>query len=277
MNRIDAQQSGGFPLETDTLDFLQNSFTALQSLVALGGDNFIVSGCQVQANNVSAGWVVINGELLPFKAGLLQTKVVIIESKAPRNFENGTNKVVFYDRYAQFGTGDSFVLFADLARIKDLKTFRNLPGQVSSAIDLDSDLHIATSKAVKAVYDALKNQIKPGMIMIWPGSKETIPEGWGMCDGADGRPDLRNFFIRGAGDRFAVGEDGGEETHTLTIAEIPAHDHGVTETVGGIDFGSGSSRNSNTNAYGAKTALTGSGMPHNNVPPFIALNYIIKL
>lgn len=277
MNRIDTQQAGGFPLETDTLDFMQKSFTALQALVSLGGDHYILSGCTVQSGNVSDGWVVINGELMPFKGGLLQSKVIIKENLGSRTFENGVNKVVFYERFAQFGSGDSSVPFSDLVNIKDLKTFRNLPHLASNEIQLDSELHLATSKALKTVYDALKNQFPQGGIIIWSGLIPNIPTGWALCDGIAGRPDLRNRFVLGSGGRYAHQQTGGAETHTLSINEMPAHDHYYNTSQGGIDFGSGSSRNSNTNHYGSSTGQTGGNMAHNNMPPFYALAYIIKL
>lgn len=275
MNRIDAQQSGGFPLETDTLDFLQKSFTALQSMASLGGDDFILSGCVAQGTNVADGWVVIKGELLPFIGGLQQTKVVIKENKATRNFENGANKVVFYERYAQFGTGEDFTLFSDLVRIKDLKTFRNLPHQSSNEIGLDSELHLATSKAVKAVYDALKNQIPVGGIIMWSGSIATIPIGWALCDGVGGRPKLIDRFIIGAGNDFAVGDFDGERTHKLTIDEMPRHSHGYREY---SDVpGDTGDNDDHQGFYYSQTSAVGGDQPHNNMPPYFALAYIIKL
>lgn len=75
-----------------------------------------------------------------------------------------------------------------------------------------------------------------------------------------------------------LGETGGEKTHTLTTEEIPSHQHqlnGYTETpnqgsqyylsVKGVD------------SYGSSnTGNTGGGQPHNNLQPYITLNYIIK-
>lgn len=44
------------------------------------------------------------------------------------------------------------------------------------------------------------------MIVIWSGAIVDIPAGWALCDGNNGTPDLRNKFIIGAGDTYAVND-----------------------------------------------------------------------
>lgn len=278
MNKVEFQQTGGFPLETDTLDFLQAGLATIQALTALGGDNYIVSGCVVAGANTSDGYVVINSELLPFRGGLNQTKVVVREIVTPRSFQNGTSKAVFKDRYATFGTGTEFILFADLLRIKDLITFRKLPHEASSAINSNSETTLATSKAVKIVYDALNNQVPVGFIGIWSGAIADIPVGWALCDGIDGRPNLINAFVLGAGGSYAVGSVGGEAEHQLSISELPKFKpkfrhgkskRGTTGTEELIDKFS--------NNFITEGDEIGGDQAHNNMPPYYALAYIIKL
>ena len=58
MNRIDYSNLGGFPLEQDTLSFMQNSYSdAFSAMAKLCGDKVILTGVVVEAGNVSAGWV----------------------------------------------------------------------------------------------------------------------------------------------------------------------------------------------------------------------------
>lgn len=121
-------------------------------------------------------------------------------------------------------------------------------------------------------------------------------------------PDLRDRFPVGTGTTYSRADTGGAATHTLTTAEMPAHTHTATSTVtdpghdhyglfysygeagndGGATTGNDSASNSNnsqnlgttTDTTGITVATTiastGGGFPHNNLPPYIGLAFIIK-
>jgi len=62
-----------------------------------------------------------------------------------------------------------------------------------------------------------------GMIMMWSGSTSSVPDGWRLCDGGGGTPDLRNRFVVGAGSSYAVNATGGSAnavvvTHTHPLS-----------------------------------------------------------
>jgi len=136
----------------------------------------------------------------------------------------------------------------------------------------------------------------------------TAPAGWLACDGAlvarsaypalfavtgerygagDGvttfaLPDLRGRFPLGAGagpdlTPRALGDTGGEETHRLTIAEMPSHTHQGGPLKQVSYNGGANMRNWNINSrQEGKTTAAGGNAPHNNMPPYICLAYIIK-
>lgn len=67
--------------------------------------------------------------------------------------------------------------------------------------------------------------IPSGIVCMWSGTSNNIPNGWLLCDGNNGTPDLRDRFIVGAGKDYNVGNTGGEVNHILTINEMPSHNH----------------------------------------------------
>lgn len=89
-----------------------------------------------------------------------------------------------------------------------------------------------------------------------------------------------------------LGTGGGSETHTLTTAQLPAHQHFVSngvDSTGGLtstNYVNGQANPGTNNDYtlagGATvadrglTSSTGSGSAHNNIQPTLVLNYIIK-
>ena len=51
--------------------------------------------------------------------------------------------------------------------------------------------------------------IPAGCIIMWSGSIGSIPSGYYLCNGQNGTPDLRDNFVVGSGNTYAVGNTGG--------------------------------------------------------------------
>ena len=125
--------------------------------------------------------------------------------------------------------------------------------------------------------------IPPGAIILYSGS--TIPDGWALCDGNNGTPDLTDRFVIGAGKSYQVNDTGGEAEHTLTIDELPEHsftlpgDPIINSTANGtVTLGVGGYFTTTRKFETLNTTDTiGSCVAHNNIPPYYALCYIMKI
>lgn len=146
------------------------------------------------------------------------------------------------------------------------------------------------------------------------------PRGWATCDGqllpinqnqslysllgttygGDGRttfalPDLRGRvpIHVGASDGVTheLGQRSGEETHALTSAEMPQHQHALQASSATANVPIPTSNvlaaSAPTEQYGASTDLgamsgstigaVGGGQTHENMQPYLALNFVIAL
>lgn len=60
-------------------------------------------------------------------------------------------------------------------------------------------------------------QLPRGIITMWSGATNAVPSGWALCDGKNGTPNLKDRFIVGAGQSYAVGNVGGSITRTPSV------------------------------------------------------------
>lgn len=105
--------------------------------------------------------------------------------------------------------------------------------------------------------------------------------GYALCDGNNDTPNLSGRFILGSKTgAYAVGDFGGEETHVLTIPEMPSHSHLYDKPNSKMvakNAGSGESAGDPNASTSTATSNTGDGQAHNNMPPYYVLIYAKKL
>lgn len=164
----------------------------------------------------------------------------------------------------------------------------------------------AATEAVRGDDPRLVSQQLTGSVTMYAGTG--LPTGWLRCNGAavsrttyaalftaigttygagDGSttfnlPDLngRAPFGAGAGTGLTartLGAKGGEETHVLTIAEMPAHGHQFRRNGSGAGSGPEPIVEDHWDGGLVNTSTTGGGGAHNTMPPFLAINFLIKI
>jgi microcystin-dependent protein len=212
--------------------------------------------------------------------------------------------------------------------------------------DLPPDIEAATLNNIEDGVFNVTEEVRllaapgDGKIVFYPVTAGAEPSGWLLCDGrsvlrADypdlftaigvtyGSVDSTHFNLPptpgrtlvGAGTGVGLtartlGASGGEEDHVLTIAEMPAHNHGgatgshshgmahdhtlqMAASAGGnafaqfsggtvVDRGGGGAStpiktfSGNTAGSTASISSQGGGGAHNNMQPFLVVNYLIK-
>jgi microcystin-dependent protein len=287
---------GGFPLTVERLEFLQTTYTKARTQLTkiAGAGNLIIEGVNIDTGNnpdtVSAGIVVLDGEIMEFRASDLSALVGI--------FETVTN--VPYNEDINPADGNLDQKPSDIVRYARCVQ----PGDVepSESFDFSSLVRINT---------IVQNSAQVGDIkMIYRAYNVGVDLGWSLCDGTNGTPDMRDRFPAGAVDpNTSVGETGGLNEVTLTAAQGPIHNHAGTAASGGshthpIDVRNGVMRsdvsvaaggegnddtqfienvdspNGVTEAGGSHShtiniANSGSGESHENRPPFVKFNFLM--
>ncbi len=117
----------------------------------------------------------------------------------------------------------------------------------------------------------------------------------GTTFGGDGRvnfalPDLRARVPIHVGSGHTLGERGGEQAHTLSIAELPTHTHSLavsTAATGGNASPAGRVLGGGNNVYSTPANLTsmdpgsvlngGASQAHLNMQPYLTLSFCIAL
>lgn len=190
------------------------------------------------------------------------------------------------------------------------KTLPNISILAEKTTLADNDLFIIEDSADSNKKKKVKKSnlggasIPSGVIMAFGG--DTAPTGWLLCDGSAvseatyaalfaiiaytyGNPGGGNFNLPNLKGKIPVGknaaetefdtlgETGGAKTHTLITDEMPAHTHKVNKAgeAGSQCLGNAYRVADGTpDQYPSNSA--GGGGAHNNLQPYIVLNYIIK-
>ncbi len=269
--RADFSNLGGFPLEQDTLDFMQQSYRgALAAMASLCGSKSILYGVELVAGNYTNGWIAYNGELIPFIGAVAATDVVITETPAvtQADFEDGTSRDVYFTKTATCGSTGGF----PMSELVPLLSFQNtwLPGDIKQK-------HV-NNAYVAANFDGSGfglNREKGWRIMsaVYPNSAGRV---FVNIDPADADFDETGKLL-------------GTKTITLTGNQsgIQNHDHShtgssISSANLGLKIGANQDNHNLADTFGApQGTVAGGAKPaidaHSNVQPSYAILTLIKL
>jgi hypothetical protein len=272
MNKqIDFSYTGGFPLDEDTLGYLQSSYTgALAAVAKLAGDKVILTGVVVTGSTVSAGWISYAGRLIPFLGGSVAAKVYIQNAGSVAMFEDGVNKTVFFEETATCAALGDFN-FSELVRLSSLQNIW-LPGDLKQ-------------KYVDNAYIAANFDVS--------GYGLNAEIGWRILSSAVPAAAGKVLINRDAADTDfdTAGKNGGEKTHTLlgtetgTLkikAKINDADGGAETEYQGISMNGQlipKDGGANATSYGSEITvrLNNDAIAHNNLQPYFVVLTLIKL
>jgi hypothetical protein len=134
----------------------------------------------------------------------------------------------------------------------------------------------ASAQLADAATRVIESPIPRGLIAMWSGATNGIPQGWALCDGQNGTPDLRGRFVMGISTNRTMGAVGGFESHTH-VASI------TTERPGDRDQAHPYTPNPES-SYPLPLPVTKANHLHTvtlqtseHLPPYYALAFIMKL
>lgn len=82
---------------------------------------------------------------------------------------------------------------------------------------------------------------------------------------------IQGRFLLATSDEYEVGSIGGEATHKLTVAEMPSHSHSFSYSHPLQSASGGSNMWAPRDITYTNTNVSGSDLPHNNMPPYLAV------
>lgn len=307
-----------------------NTASGASSVVAGGGANtasgqssFVGGG---DNNTASGGWSTVPGGTWNEASGNYSVAL----GRRAKARHQGT--LIFGDSQDadRQSTADNQVLFYASGGVSI-----NAAPATGAALTVSGKLKTSTLEVDSMTVGALTSTsvsgfgtVPVGGIIMWSGSVDAVPAGWALCNGQTSNnkitPDLRGRFIVGAGAGAGsgltskpVGEIGGSETVTISVSQLPAHNHRVrgntgnngshthavysapiddrnftgrtTQALGVVgDAGSPgspstdysattSSAGDHNHAFDVTSDSTGDGAAVNNMPPYYALAFIMRV
>ena len=267
----------------------------------------------------------LNKQTITYSFIIIFIIITFIHLYKINNKNNNNDKENFADLMEDQNLQGFSVSINSMSQVLFGNTPQNKRSLLSFMDEKVSKTELNDSISDKATKTELNDAMPELSVISYAGSN--APTGWQLCDGEilqfnngtnvnpsihtkfsslpkkrdtnnnemSATPDLRGRFILGSGEGEELSQrdihtSGGEETHTLTVAEMPNHDHKMLFNINKWGSSTGKSKQNThfgtivdgtldtwTNTHPSFVMdNTGSSAPHNNMPPYYVLTYIIK-
>lgn len=240
---IEFMQTGGVPLTNDLMQNIMQAIKLYDAVGSLAGHMTIIAGGDLVAGSVTTvnpGVVAVNGEVLPFEGGLIDTNVFIHEEQILKTFQDQTNKVLIKKRTVKFGNAVAPNLFP-WANFVKLQTIKSIQESLAGKAD-KTEVEI-----LKKDVELLKIKTAPiengGVAFVFRRPRNEIPAQWKECTDLSGKTVFGyNEFDP---DFDTLGNSGGAKNVMLTKNNLPkfkvrtsiVQPYGGNQGLGGFDGG----------------------------------------
>ena len=282
------QQNNNFPLDCETLDYLQTNQHMAEMIGVIAGNKIILSGCDISGSTRQAGYVFVktidfpNGEVLRFEGGDASHTAMYLKKES---INVVANTAVFSNAYTKrtlcAGTGSEPFYWSEFVGLSD-KTNRQLLAEIETLRTQIASLQPAPV----------------GSVIMWV-STTIMPEGWHECDGSSYSKtaesgkyaplfNVLGYTFGGSGDTFKIpnmqgrfpvgyhqsdyelhqpgsGEDG-QESVVLTVDQMPRHNHNTATSIsdGNITTSSDGAHSHSIPTGGSTTGVAGGAQKGKN-------------
>lgn len=309
--RLLLQPNKNFPIDCETIDSLQTNIAVVQVLGNLVGDKAILYGCQPEQNGTrrKAGYVFLRtkdypaGEVILWEGGNISGGMYVNQEVVPVTAQGYEFPQAYTVRSLLPGVGAENYSWNDF---KLYKTPRELEAYIQS---LETTIAKLAPPPLGIVQMWAGSKVPEGYelcdgrelkITEYPDLYAAIGTTFNRAYSSTGSmysttsgyfrlPDLRGRFVVGYNvndtDYKTYGKVGGEKKHALTPSEMPAHTHqqylwagasGDWKSGGRNSWPNATSQHDSTTPWGS-TGSAGSGIAHENRPPYYVLAYIMQV
>lgn len=232
-------ENRAFPIDCETLATLQSNAKKFAATALIAGcERLILTGCQQSGTVRKEGYVFIvnpdnplTGEVLYHPEQPAKDHCHVKENPVDVTADGTDYPAAYTERYLEEGLVEGAWLWSSFTRIEDISN--------AALKDWLNTVNNALNQKIESLKNNAQYTFVRGMILMWSGYVNEIPDGWALCDGNNGTPPLSGRFVvcvkamgvdpNGNPIYNKDEKDGAESQNiTLTVNNLPKHKHSGT-------------------------------------------------